>query len=822
LKEFQPRSQRQNEAGVEIVQPENNPFKAGVLNDLPGSSIPKNGLSESVGYIPFEDRIEPCGGCSPWSDTPLPPLTGRTGYSFYKTGNLIIKTVGTDFSSGDVGNWIVHDDGTHELIDAYVSTSTVQVTTTTAHEASTAGWVRAQINNEPPEKPQDLNLLHIGTRLFVFDAEVTEYIECYCLSYRGLLNSYSVVDFEGDYAIIFNANGIFRLDIGNGAPYFFWKINSPVPQTLLTGVAKAITKPYGYKHTYSMARIAGDSDTRDRTTNIIEHETGTCLPNPSTYRDYSETWTERPVGDASTEFAVLAGAALGIGIDVSDYWKVIPNGQFGIAINGTTYNFAVDFTGVYTMMDVANRIQAAMRVVKSTILCEFSVDHFIITNPEEGGSLGYTIAGTGGTDIGSAVMSCQSGAGTVSASNYTENISIGTLHCPTDPTETTIFQRHHTHYPVFRNLDIGTKGIDPLTGEGNNEEQFVWVFDVPIAKAFVASRSGPVVTATEGNFQPMDKGSKLRFEDGTEITLDSYIDSTQMTSTDSGSISAQSAAIGGDNSLSSPIRIMTASQTGTAITRTSGTIFSANDVGKPIFWANGQRTHIVAVTDADNAVGAESRSITSTAACLDPKCRNFADTVSDETLRSRILRYSLNHRFWQEFPDCDTGALTSGWVFTGIRDTKICYYNQISQEQEHLLGYYYPGRQYLKYKDPIVGFSAFQDNMAVYCSRTTTVHPTNTFLRHSINGVQEAFLIAGQTVADDERGAWDPASWRRLPDDRDLILTSEPKLRFFDGMSYSVDIADKRYAKTIEKFERAVGIHYDPVNGATIFGKDNS
>lgn len=828
MKEFQPRTQRQNEAPVEINQPEGGRFARGVYNDLAGPSVPLGALHDSIGYVPFEDRMEPCGGCSPWSDTILPAISGRTGYTWSKTGSRITKSAGPDnFSADDVGNWLVHDDGTHELITAYVGVNSVDVESSEVHAASTAGWLRGQINNKQPDKPNALNLLHIGDQLYVFDSAVTAYTKCYSISYRGLLNSFSVVDYEGDYAIIFNAGGIFRVDLNNGAPYFYWKINTPVPRTLLTGTVKDLTTPYGHKYTYGLARISGESATRDRTTVSLEHETGTCKTDASTYLDYAEKWTERNVGDESTTYSVLTGCVLGYIPSPSSqsldpaYWSSIINGQWGMAINGVTYYFSCDFTGVFTIMDVANRMQTAIRTVNEKLTCEFVEDHFVFTNPEEGGTLGYSIAGTAGTDIGSGIMGCDSGHATITSPTYTQNIVVETLHCPTDPIEAAEYQRHHTHYPVFRSLDIGKNGIDPLTAEGNNEEQFIWLMDVPIAKSFVASRSGAVVTASEGSFQAMDRGSKFRFQDGTEITLGTYISTTQMNSTDSGTINSQAAAIGGDNSLSKPIRVMSASQNGQTVTRTAGSTFSLADVGKTMFWPTGLRTHLIAYIDQDNMTGAEDQNISATAACMDPKCRNFCDTISDDTLRGRISdRFSLFHRFWEELPDCDTGKLTTGWIYAAVRETKIAYYNQITQMREHLVGYYYPARQYLTYKDTILGFSDFTDIMAVYCSGTTTVHPTNTFLRHSINKIQEAYIVAGQTVADSERGACDCGSWKRLPDKKDLVITNEPRVRIFDGMSFSVDIADKRYTKTIEKFQKAMGIQYDGINGITIFGKD--
>jgi hypothetical protein len=822
LKEFQPHSQRQNETEREIGQAAGAPFKGGVYNDLAGSSIPNTAVKDSSGYIPFEDRMQTAGGCKAWSETTIPPLSGRTGYSWSKSGTTVTKTAGTDFSEEDVGNYIVHDDGNHELISAFISITQVTVESGTAHAASTAGYLHAQNNGDTDKEINGKYLIQFGTKLYYFDAAVTAYNEIYCISYLGLLNSHSVIDVEGETAIIFNANGIFRVDLtADSGPYFYWKANTPVPRTLLTGVAATITKKYGCKYTYAMSRIAGDDIARDRTSEIVEHETGNCYPSTTDYKDYAEVWDDRPPGPGDTTYGILTGYELTGDYDTASDWSALgANCQFTISINGVSNNFSVDMTGVITMGEVASRIQQALRTQNSQITCEFVTDHFVITNPEENGTISYTSAGAEGTDIGSAAMGCDYLNGSITNAEYTTRKIISTLHCPVDPTDSAKVQQHHTHYRVDRSLDIGENGIDPISGEGNNEEQFIWHSDVPIAKSFVASRTGYWVTATEGTFQPMDEGSKLRFQDGTEITLDVYDSATQMTSTDSGDISSQAAAIGGDNSLSKPIRVMTAAQVDQTVTRSAGAIFAASDVGKTIFWPSGIRSNIIAYVDENTVTAAESVAVVSTGACMDPKCRNFCDKIRDDTLRSRISNFSLLHRFWQEIPDCDTGKLVSGWLFAAVRSTKLAYYSQVTQQKEHLIGYYYAARQYLKYKDLILGFSDFRDSMTVYCSKSTTVHPTNTAIIHKINNVTSINLISGQTVADEQRGVWDCGSYKKLPDGVDIVITSEPRLRFFDGKSFGADIADKRYTKTIEKFERAVGLLYEGTQGLTIYGRE--
>ena len=57
---------------------------------------------------------------------------------------------------------------------------------------------------------------------------------------RDSENSISTIDEYNDYLLIFNQGGIYRLDlnINVNETYFYYKINSLIPQDKLTGVDK--------------------------------------------------------------------------------------------------------------------------------------------------------------------------------------------------------------------------------------------------------------------------------------------------------------------------------------------------------------------------------------------------------------------------------------------------------------------------------------------------------------------------------------------------------------------------------------------------------
>src|SRR5512133_3736896 len=176
MRSFQPRSKLQNERLITRLQgglPGAPSFVDGIWYDA--TNPPSSALKYSENYHIFADRIEPRGGSKQWSAALLPSLRGRstnedsTAYSITKSGTTVTKTVGTNFAAADVGRYIVWDDGAHERIVAVLSTTEVTVEDSTAHAASTAGWVRDPVNLLAFHEGRKKLVLQMGTKLYVLD-----------------------------------------------------------------------------------------------------------------------------------------------------------------------------------------------------------------------------------------------------------------------------------------------------------------------------------------------------------------------------------------------------------------------------------------------------------------------------------------------------------------------------------------------------------------------------------------------------------------------------------------------------------------------------
>jgi len=827
VRNFNPQTKQFNERPITRVQGDIDgapDFSAGVLKDLPGSSVPANGLHDSQNRVVYPNKLIDRPGTQRWSNTALPALA--TGYTWTKTGVIVTKTVGTDFTSADVNNFLVHDDGAHERISAYIDANNVIVESSTVRAASTAGWIRGPNRDMYFHQRKKIIARQLGNRIYIsHNIRITQWDRCYPMGTNAALsNSLSIIDELENYVIFFNANGIFKLDLDK-TPALWTKINSAIPTVLITNVDSSTTLIYGYKYNYGMVRLTGTDIPRDRTTAgvVPEQLSGPNAIN-SDYKDYGTTYQARPVGEEDTTYGVLTGGALGAAWDTAAEWSAVTDGQFAITLNGTAYNVECDFSSCTSMVGVAAVIQAALREFVSDMTCVFDTNHLVITSPSDGGSVTVTGAGAAGTNIGSAAMSCQVGTGTVTTPSYTGKNIIGTLTYPTDGGA-------WTHYSVCRSLDIGVKGIDPLTGKSNNKELLIWNRDHPVAKAFTASRVGTTVTATAGTFEEEDEGDTLDFADGTTAVIDTYTNSGSVETVAGGAVAAQAACVGGGS-------VAMASQTNTTVTRTAGDTFEAADVGKILFWANGDRTVITAYTNA-NVVEATppqtGANIAAMGVTWDPVSRKMTDMVRDDyfgtsttikQLRTRVAGFSLENRFHVPLPDCDTGIVVGVFIISGIRGEQKGYYSQIPAYKTYLGGYYNEEKQVILFKDAIEHIIEFRDDACILCYHSTNSVPINTFNYEEIAEVGETVIVlAGQATVDAQIGLRDLGSLKRIGSDKYGMVNNDygyRELGYVNGrLQYSENMALDRYYKDFQKFiDGFAASSYDAINGHNIWSKD--
>lgn len=837
---FAPKTIYQNQREIVRYQPpagSTQPFANGAFQDLDGALVPSNGVHKLYNYRAKRNGLETRGGTKLWTTTSVPSLPGRDGYSLTKTGSTVTKTVGENFSADDVGYYIVYDDGVHERISAYISTTQVTVDTDTVHAASTSAFIHGPINAPIIyHESQEKYVLFIDRRLFYSDTITIDSWTEIIKSGSGIdpMSAISDMRIFDEGMVLFNRYGVYRIDLDN---LMYWQMNTDVPNNVLTNEVKGTDDTYCRRQLYKMARLdgAGQNGKRYNSGVSILQESGTVLPNTSD-NDFAEIWTERPVGPGDTSYGLLTGAILSTPYNTVTGWQTFTAAQFRISINGVENNVVADLTGVISMDQVAARIQTGLRDYFPFATCKYNgaymSGYFTITSPQEGGTVSVTSAGDGPTDIGTSIMSCQFGVGQATNPVFSAGVTIGDLEIPKNP-DTGLYDSHWNRYVLCSTLDVGPLGADPLSGTGNNTELYIWNADIPVAKAFSASRAGDTITTVPlfggaGTFVPGDTGSKLRFEDGTEVELTEYVDENTFITGSSGAIPWQSAAIGGDFSLGMAIRVLTIQQSGTTVTRQSGSEFSSNDVGRILFLSDGTELHIASFTDTDTVEVLEDATIAiNTAACIEPKTRKWYDTLRDDpymsnpNLRSRVTNYSLQNRFFTPMPNCNIGEVTANMLWAAIRQNSIIYYSPADTNYRHQAGYHYEQEQREFVQDAIMELSEVGDYLSIKCVHTTRALPLNTFTGIELTAAGTAIIkSAGNFMVDEHIGIKHYGGVCRIDRKQQIVITSEPGIRIFNGNEYGDNLAIDRIVKELEKMKVGYACCYDPVNGFTFWGLD--
>lgn len=799
-------------------------FGGGTYLDPPASEIPDNSVVRADNCKVFPKWIEGRSGTKKWGTATLPVLSGRNNYEATKSGTTITKTAGNDFTAEDVDNYFIWPDGTHEQITGFISSTQVSVESGTSHSPATASdpaSIRGPVNGWIFHQSKRLIVLHIDTRFFYSTAALPSWTEIYKKCYESPISDVSVMKIFSDFVFVFNSNGIFKIDLNLSIPEF-WKANAAVPENTIIESAESSQSPYGRRYLIAMSRISGNGD-RDRTTSnsVIKQESGTPAPDPSNNnQDYREVFNPFPFGSATGSYQKLdCGSTSRTFTEWTSF--TLPPG-FTITLGGSLHNFSLTtdqmnrVNAATSWDDIAlvlqERIQANWPTATAT--CEWDTDHFVFTNGKTSGkTIGYItdFIVAWATNIGdNTYLNGQdpSAGGNGSISTIEIASVVGPLTPPAN-------EQQWTHYSIY-----GTKDSGDTYGILNDRNQYVWIDDIPVMKAFSAARDvlGNIV-ASNGTFEVSDVGSTIRWADGSTDTIATYVNSSTVTGTAGAAITAQGAAIGA-------IRIVTASQSGTVITRTSGTVFVSSDVGKTFYWADGYSVYIKEFISGTQVRVAENQNHSSQGGCWDPTTRHFNDAVSDEVIENRIYNYLLRQRFWTELPVVNTGGIAPGFMFCAVRGQSTIYYSQMSLGLEYLAGYFNPAFQYELLDDALESFEHFPDQCILFCASSTKRISVNVSKQETVPGTNAVVtLITGVTTVDPEIGCLDFGSIRNIEEGRQILVTSEPGVRMFDGYGYGPNIAldsagNGRMLDSLRTLQSALASSYDPIEGYIIWGTD--
>lgn len=824
------------------------------IGDIPASDIGPTDLSYLENMHSYPEYLEGRTGSRLFSELQLPTLIdGIRAYKELVDGQWTVTATTPIFTASMVFNrYIVWPDGDNDEIIAFNSTTSVVVRDAGAKGITSGCSIRGRVFGNHYHKASKRILLHIDTRLFYANWFLDEWVQVYGQSSEIPSESWTFFSEDEDYIYGMNRNGVFKTAITEGNPYFY-KINSPVPDVLITGVEQTEDLTIGRRYIYGMTKLKGNylntrtGDNADENINlgVIEQESGTTAVNDD-YKDYGEVFTEELIGLGNETYGVLTCDVGGVGIneDLED-WRLIQDGTFNIEMNGQgAQTIACDFSNIFVLDDVRATIENGIRVYWPTATVEIvrmstGRARFVIsTGKINGSTISFVSTDPGGvgTDISNVDANDCGLRGTAALGeldntlNYTEPSTVGTL-TPATVRNTTPseVQRHFTHYSVYGTLDSGPAGTDVINGRGNNPEQFIWLYDHPVIKAFTASQTEAVsplsiIYADEGFFTQHDIGDILYYEDGSSTEIEYlcdasgnrvYTPTSRWAVGDSGSVGLQSATMGTQT-------VLTCTKTGNTVTLVSGTrVFTGLDVRKPLFWDDGTVDWIISVTDGNTVEVLESGDKDQRGVGMDPETRSFTDVSIDEILRTRRTNFLADHRFWTALPESDIGTIVPGFIVVATSGQGTIYWSQLSIARKYRGGYHNPAFQFDdKFEDDITFLMRLPDKLAIVCSRSTWTTPTNNPIIDLVPNVGVAVALLPPAELIDNIGTNHVTSIRKIDTGQYSMVTSEPGHRIFDGFRFTENLAYKQIMRILEGLSTFGVTAYNDTSGLIIWGAE--
>ena len=690
-------------------------FEHGVIKDVPASDIPNSALADALNVFPFPTEVQSATGSLLYTLADIPALSGRTGYSASKSGQIVTATLSI-FTEDDVSNYWVWPTGLHDEIIEYISGTQVKVANTGDISTQIGCYLRGKNNGWEFHEQLRYWMHQWGKNFYHATIEMPSFQKALIVSREVPSNVQSGYASFDDYnALWFNSNGIFKVGMET-KPSLAYKINTPVPNIAILPIPEQSNSNYSYRYRYSCARITGNQNIRTRLMPIkIECESGSNQESQETN--------------------------------------------------------AAELDKVWTVNSISS----------------------------------------------------------------TNNRIVGPLWVPSvvGP-ETTDYEWLWTHFPVWRTLDIENAyaRLGELDTSGdkffNSPERFVWTHDLRVMGAFYARKRNGLIEALVGEFEEADVGCTIEWDNGDRDEILAYINSETVRYRNAGDAYYEegyirAACIGNG-------RVARATQSGDVVYRTHGTVFTAEDVRKPILWADGYRSYITEYIGPNRVRVHESFNREVQGFTLDPRYRYYNDTVTDSQLRSRLTTLLLRKRFWRALPNCNGGVLPQGFMVTYQRNDNVVRYCQLPEDYEYWAGYHNPGIQLTKtIKEDIQFMKLFPDRIIAWTTRQTFYCPTN-----SPNEVTDE--IAGEVIAtlpgfevlDRDKGLFDRGSVQDIGNGNIQLITSEQDraaLRWFNGNSYSDDkafveqLGQGRLSKDLQNLQRATASLYTP-EGHYIWGRN--
>lgn len=394
--------------------------------------------------------------------------------------------------------------------------------------------------------------------------------------------------------------------------------------------------------------------------------------------------------------------------------------------------------------------------------------------------------------------------------------------------------RHFTHYSLYCTLNVNQAGVD----EGNKSNQFVYAADIPAAKGLTVSIASGEMEVFDGVLSAVDEGDVIRLSGiGTYLLTGvrytgghwraglSQEGMTNPEGPDPGTVSQAICYAGiGEGAI---LRVSISNNFCSLI---SGGSFSPGDVGKFLFASTDAYLIKRVINDATVEL-AWSSDAADVCVVMNPTVRYPRIVITDAILKSRrdaasaeAAEYYLQSRYYKPLPNCSAWAIESGWMIGAMSGDHVYYYSDMARSKH--LGYYKESKQYNnKIPAAITQIVGYSGAIYVRCRNSTHKIPTSVPVEvGDRDSGEQCSMLPDPIEVDGVIGVITQFDSVRFPRGGEVVLTSEPAMRFFDGTSYGEPYDVDRVNKAmIRKCRRPVIMSYAPHRGLIIWGRrDNA
>jgi len=708
--------------------------------------------------------------------------------------------------------------------------------------SETDGFIRGPINASYSDRDNEVLYFLIGREVYYRDVTGDEWKQYVLLSNTpsNTRSSFYKID---ERIVLFNSGGIYVLGKESDGAYA-WLANGPIPARKLNiSSAERLIDPAIYNYSYTYARIKGSYIVnRNNLGTSIEVETPpffflgedegsipvTNQPNyiaDGANRDFTAIKTATPIEDST-----YVGFPINDSFKNANTWASLSNEELDpflrVTVDGDTKDLYFDFSLAVTLQDVAEVIDRVLsEEMGFTIWCKLggggSTPKLLIYSTDKDIAISLT-AVAGSDDY------CLLTEGVITNSTVTTACGnmVQYLRYPGD-------RKDITHYPVYRTGNIlphinrDTEGDEKDKRIFSDSNAFAWVEDVAACKMFYGKIVSGVLSETTsageskvGLLKIQDVGNTLvRVGNGTTLTIDDALYTLDGI--------ANEYTVTGEGSTDTAVELFyfgaetyfTATKSALGVVTTAQE-FDSDDIGKLIFWYDGSVSTIKSVAGTVATVFDDVEVTIAQPGLMDPTYRTFFDTVNENKRIGYYYNWPLRTRFYKPLPYSDVSAYNKGNIISAVTDKNELYYSDTNENRT--MGYYDVNHQSIKTIEDGIRCIYVVNDLFIVCTleKTYSINQKQGSVEYDDRWGLYYTLLPAPSLVQDGIGVSHQYKVANGPNGEKLVITNEPAVRPFNGITYGPNLAEGSIQQTeIQRLSNNMVVDYDKIAGVHLWGK---